>query len=195
VLDPIHAPRSSPTDAQLWRRAARGDRDAFGDIFDRHARAIYNFCFRRTANWAHAEDLTSATFLLAWRRRREVTLVGESALPWLYGVATRLVWKDERKAARGRSAVAALPVPRGGSHLAEDAAARLDDQRRMRELLGALARLSRAEQDVVALCTWQGLTYEEAAAALDLPVGTVRSRLSRARSRLRAADAENKEDD
>jgi RNA polymerase sigma-70 factor, ECF subfamily len=56
-----------PTDATLWELACAGDGEAFGQLFDRHASAVYNHCFRLTASWSTAEDLTSTTFLLAWR--------------------------------------------------------------------------------------------------------------------------------
>jgi DNA-directed RNA polymerase specialized sigma24 family protein len=71
------------SDRELWARAVAGDADAFGSLFERHARAVYNFAFRRTASWALAEDLTSEVFLLAWRRRGAVvfTTDDERVLP------------------------------------------------------------------------------------------------------------------
>ena len=172
------------TDAELWRLAANGDASAFGVLFERHAKTVYNYCFRRTADWAAAEDLTSVVFLEAWRRRSDVRLDGASALPWLLGVATNVVRNRWRSQRRHRAALERLPAERPAD-FGDDAVARLDDERRMREALRLLARLPRREQDVLALCAWQGLSYEEAALALELPVGTVRSRLSRARARLR----------
>ncbi len=70
-----------PTDRDLWAAATAGDGEAFGRIFDRHCRAVYNHCFRRTGSWSTAEDLTSVVFLEAWRRHREVELHGDSACP------------------------------------------------------------------------------------------------------------------
>jgi RNA polymerase sigma factor (sigma-70 family) len=159
------------TDLELWGRAVDGEPDAFGVLFERHARAVYNFLFRRTADWALAEDLTSVVFLEAWRRREDVRLDGGVALPWLLGVATNVLRKR---------------VPRERDDgFAEDANERLDDERRMRFVLRSVAKLPRHEQEVLALCGWAELSYEEAAVALDVPVGTVRSRLSRARARMR----------
>lgn len=66
------------TDASLWEQAGAGSGEAFGVLFDRHSRAVYNHCFRLTASWATAEDLTSATFLLAWRQRGRMRLVNAS---------------------------------------------------------------------------------------------------------------------
>jgi RNA polymerase sigma-70 factor (ECF subfamily) len=75
------------TDRELWLRA--GDQpEAFGELFQRHARAVYVFCARRTADLAVAEDLVSVVFLEAWRRRRSIEIDGASALPWLLGSPT-----------------------------------------------------------------------------------------------------------
>jgi RNA polymerase sigma factor (sigma-70 family) len=172
------------TDAELWRRAAAGEAAAFGVLFERHARTVYNYCFRRTANFAEAEDLTSVVFLEAWRRREAVVLANESALPWLLGVATNVVRNRRRSQWRHRAALARIPRE-NAPDLAEEANGRVDDERRMWAVLRAVARLPRREQDVLALCAWAELSYEEAAAALGIPVGTVRSRLSRARARIR----------
>ena len=183
-LDPLRT-----TDVELWRRAVGGRPDAFGDLFERHARAIYNYCFRRTADWAVAEDVMSTTFLHAWRRRSEVRFDQDSVLPWLYGIAANLVRNQRRRVDRDRSlAERASGVEPGQlADPAEDVAGRLDAERRMGEVLERLGSLSRDDQDVFSLCVWQGLSYEETALALGIPVGTVRSRLSRARERLRRA--------
>jgi len=177
---------SEAPDRVLWRRAHDGDGEAFGLLFERHGGRIYNYCFRRTADWALAEDLTSATFLLAWRGLRRASLQEESALPLLYGIATNVLRNQRRSLKRGRQAFGRLPLPRvEDPDFAEDAAARVDDQAAMRELLMLFSRLPRRQQDVVSLCDWSGLSYEDAAAALGIPIGTVRSRLARGRRRLR----------
>lgn len=172
------------SDRELWRRASLEDPSAFGVLFERHARAIYNYCFRRTADWTAAEDLTSVVFLEAWRKRDAVALQGESALPWLYGVATNVLRNRRRSQRRHRAALERFPRDRS-IEFADDADGRLDAERHMQVVLRALSQLPRREQDVIALCAWAGLSYEEAALALSLPVGTVRSRLSRARARMR----------
>jgi RNA polymerase sigma-70 factor (ECF subfamily) len=173
--------RVMDTDRELLRKA---DPAAFGMLFERHATAVYNYCFRRTADWAAAEDLTSIVFLETWRKRNEVRIHGDSLLPWLYGVATNMLRNRSRAMKRYRAALARLPLDRQAD-FADDAAARIDDERQMRNVLDAFHVLPQRDQDVLALCVWSGLSYEEAALALDLPVGTVRSRLSRARRRLR----------
>jgi RNA polymerase sigma factor (sigma-70 family) len=174
------------SDRELWAQAREGDGSAFGVLFERHAGRIYNYCFRRTADWALAEDLTSSTFLVAWRSHGRAPLQAESALPLLYGIATNALRNQRRSLRRRREAFARLPLERAEeTDFAEDASTRLDDQAAMRQLLRLFARLPRREQDVVALCNWSGLSYEDAAAALDIPIGTVRSRLARGRRRLR----------
>jgi RNA polymerase sigma factor (sigma-70 family) len=180
------AMRAAP-DSDLWTRAADGDAAAFGALFERHAKAVYNFCFRRTGDWSAAEDLTSVVFLESWRRRRHVRLAGESALPWLLGVATNVVRTRRRAERRHCAALARLPLERGGA-FADDVDGRLDDERRMRALLARVGTLPRREQEVLALCVWAELSYEDAAVALGVPVGTIRSRLSRAKARLRELD-------
>lgn len=183
---------SEAPDRDLWRRAHDGDGEAFGLLFERHSGPIYNYCFRRTADWALAEDLTSATFLLAWRGLRREPLQADSALPLLYGIATNVLRNQRRSLKRGREAFGRLALPRVDEpDFAEEAGTRLDDQAAMRELLLLFSRLPRRERDVLALCEWSGLTYEDAAAALGIPVGTVRSRLARGRRRLRELAAAN----
>jgi RNA polymerase sigma factor (sigma-70 family) len=173
-------------DRVLWGRARDGDAAAFGILFERHAGRIYNYCFRRTADWALAEDLTSTTFLHAWRGLPRGPLQAESALPLLYGIATNVLRNQRRSLKRGREAFARLPLPRvEESDFAEEAAIRVDDQAAMRPLLVVFTRLPRREQDVIALCEWSGLSYEDAAVALGVPIGTIRSRLARGRRRLR----------
>lgn len=178
------------SDPELWQRAVAGEPTAFGELFERHSKAIYMFAFRRTADWSLAEDLTSVVFLEAWRRRADVRLVHESALPWLFGIATNVLRNARRSLRRHRAALDRLALE-DEPDFADDLGERLDDRRRMREILVGYAKLPRGEQEVVALCRWSGLSYEETAVALELPIGTVRSRLARARRRLGELDGES----
>ncbi|MGH9210661.1 MAG: RNA polymerase sigma factor [Acidimicrobiales bacterium] len=172
------------SDVELWDRAVDGDPKAFGRLFERHACSVYNHCFRRTASWADAEDLMSAVFVEAWRRRREVRPIDESARPWLLGVANNLLRNHRRSLGRYRAALTRLPSPGPQPDLADDVAGRQADEQQMRRVLALVERLPRRDQEVLALCAWSELTYREAATVLDIPVGTVRSRLARARARL-----------
>ena len=172
-------------DGELWSAVAGGDADAFGTLFERYSRDIYNYCFRRSGNWAQAEDLTSVVFLECWRRR-EITLDGAKVRPWLFGIATNVCRSQWRSLVRHRAALRRLPAPDRGPDVAEEAVGRLEDEERMRTLLSCVSHLPEREQDVLALCVWSELSYEDAAAALEVPIGTVRSRLARARARLGA---------
>jgi RNA polymerase sigma factor (sigma-70 family) len=171
-------------DVELLARANDGDGQAYGLIFRRHANAVYNHCFRRLGSWSAAEDATSLVFLETWRRRRDAVDADGSLLPWLLGVANNVVRNLSRTARRYDAALFKLPQPAAEPYHADGVAARLDDEQRMRGVLHQMSTLSGAEQDVVGLVLMSGLSYAEAAVALGVPVGTVRSRLSRARERL-----------
>lgn len=182
--------QAESSDGELWRRAAAGDADAFGTLFDRHAESIRAYCARRTGSLDAADDLVSMVFLEAWRRRDDVELVDDLALPWLYGVARRIVQQRWRTAVRHRRALARLPAHAVALDHAEEVAGRLDDRASLRRVTDALRALRPAERDVLLLCVWQGLDYAAASVALGVPIGTVRSRLSRARARLKQAQDE-----
>lgn len=173
-----------PDDGVLWSRVRRGDADAFGLLFARHSDAIYNYCFRRSGDWSTAEDLLSLVFLEAWRRR-DKELRADKVLPWLYGIATNVVRNQWRARRRFAAMLRRLPDPSAEQATAAAADERLDDERQMKEVRALLQQLPRREQEVFVLCGWFDVSYDDAAFALSIPLGTVRSRLSRARARLR----------
>lgn len=177
---------STAGDAELWRQAAGGRADAFGTLFERHEHAVRSYCHRRTGSLDEAEDLTSIVFLEAWRRRAEVQLHGNSLLPWLFGVAGNVLRHRWRTAARHRAALSRLPVLQVQGDHADGVAARIDDVNGLDRTQRAFRQLKPADQEVLALCVFQELDHAAAAVALGVPVGTVRSRLSRARARLSA---------
>lgn len=168
--------------------AARASSDASRHLrlWDEHAQTIFRYCFRRTADRELAEDLTSIVFLEAWRGRSKMQLLAGAELPWLYGIAANVVRNQWRKQRRYRAALARLPRPREEADFAAAAVDHLDDQARMGRLVERLRALPPVEQDVLTLCAWEDLTPREAAAALGVPEATVRTRLHRARKRLRA---------
>lgn len=172
------------TDRELWDDGRGGDGGAFGLLFDRHARAVYNHCFRLVGSWGAAEDLTQAVFLLAWRKRARVRMTSDSALPWLLRVATNVVRSHHRSTTRWRRITRRLPGEDVPDH-AEEVAGRIDDERRMTELLAAVRELPRNQQEALALCVWSGVSYTEAAAVLGITEVSVRARVSKARARLR----------
>ena len=168
------------------------DAVAFGRLFGRHAQDVYTFCARRTADLALAEDLTSITFLEAWRHRDRVPAAQvDDALPWLLGVANNVVRNARRGQHRYQAVLERLPVPSVAPPAEEQVVARSATEAGLRDALFAISALAQREQEVVMLVLWSGLSYEEAAMALAIPVGTVRSRLSRARSKLQIALSTN----
>jgi len=167
-------------------RIRAGDAGAFGKLFDDHARAIHRYACRVTGDPAAAEDVVAQTFLEAWRLRRKVRAEGGSLEPWLYGIATNVLRNAGRSARRYRAALGRIPEPEPAPDHADELMRRDDEQEELAAARAALSALRPAEREVVALCVWSGLGYAEAAEALGVPVGTIRSRLSRAKARLQS---------
>jgi len=170
-------------DAEVIQRS-RHEPEAFEILFRRHAGHIQRYVVRRLGADA-ADDLVAETFLLAFRQRDRYDLARADARPWLYGIATNLIGRHRRAEVRQYRALART----GTDPVTEPFTDRVDaavSARAANQLLAAaLAALPAAHRDTLLLVAWGDLSYEEAAAALGVPVGTVRSRLSRARSRLR----------
>ncbi len=173
------------SDLQLWERSLSGDAEAFGDLYERHARAIQSYCLWRTADLQAAEDATATVFLETWRKRKRLTLKTDSATPLLLGIATNVLrhqWRTQRRYRAVHERVRnAAQAP---DDLEAEAIARVDAIRQLRDGGEAIRALPRREREVLALLAWSDLSYGEIAAALGLPIGTVRSRLARARARL-----------
>ncbi len=172
-------------DLDLWERTRSGDAEAFGALYERHARAVQSYCLWRTADLQAAEDATATVFLEAWRKRGRLTLGTDSAAALLLGIANNVVRRQWRSQRRYRDALERVrnagQIP---SDLEAEAIARVDAIRQLRDGGEAIRQLPRREQEVLALLAWSDLSYGEIAEALGLPVGTVRSRLARARARL-----------
>jgi RNA polymerase sigma factor (sigma-70 family) len=175
---------SEAADSDLLAMAG-SEPEAFGELFRRHSRSVYAYCARRTGNLDLAEDLTSVVFMEAFRRRRKLQLSNTSALPWLIGVANNVIRNADRSLRRYRSALDRIPVPANGVSSEEDAMERLGAQEALASALEAISALTQGEQDVVLLVLWSEFTYADAATALGIPVGTVRSRLASARAKFR----------
>jgi len=163
-------------DATDWALARSGEGEAFGRIFDRHYDRVFRHGFRLVERPADVEDLVALTFLEAWRRREALRLVDGSALPWLLVTATNVANNLRRTARRHRALIARLGPPEPMTDHAEH----FDDGIASAEL----RKMSIPDQRVIALCVIEGLSEREAAEVLNVPAGTVKSRLSRARRRL-----------
>lgn len=162
--------------------------ETFAVLFDRHARTLHRYLARRFgADIGH--DLVSETFLAALNQRHRYDPARATARAWLYGIATNLLRNHLRSEVRGLRATARA-VNRSTDPPGHDAtvAERVDAQASVRLLAAGLAALSAPDRDVLLLTSWGGLDSTEVAEALDIPVGTVRSRLHRIRRKLRAFD-------
>ncbi|MER5514747.1 RNA polymerase sigma factor [Streptomyces sp. NPDC002763] len=174
------------SDARVIARS-REEPEQFAVLFDRYADAVHRYAARRLGPEA-AEDLMAETFITAFQRRHTYDLARADARPWLFGIATNLVGRHRRAEARRFRALSRLPEPVVHEEpVADRAVARAGATGVRRELAAALGGLSARHRDVVLLVAWADLDYEEAAEALGVPVGTIRSRLHRARGRLREA--------
>ena len=172
-------------DAALIERSWH-EPEAFAALYDRHAAPIHRFAGRRLGDQL-ADDVVGETFLAAFRRRKRYDLRRADARPWLYGIAANVIGKHRRAEVRMLRAFArtgADPVAAGHAELVDSRVCAAAVQR---DLAAALAVLPAGDRDVLLLIAWADLSYEETAAALGIPVGTVRSRLHRARRKVREA--------
>lgn len=153
-------------------------------LFDRHRDRVFRHVLHSAPSVADAEDAVAVTFLEAWRRRAEVRIVGGSVLPWLLVAATHVAQNQARSARRYRAALERLPREEVARDDAEAVLEQWESAGRRRALQEALARLSKRDREVIALCVIEELSMDAAAEALGVPKGTVKSRLSRARARM-----------
>ena len=158
--------------------------ETFGQIFDRHAAAIHHYLARRVGG-SLADDLTAETFLIAFRRRAGYDPDQPDARPWLYGIAANLVRGHRRTEIRQYRALARTGADPALADHGDRVAAQVAAAGHVRALAGVLARLSAGEREVLTLVSQAQLSYPEVARALGIPIGTVRSRLHSARTRIR----------
>jgi RNA polymerase sigma factor (sigma-70 family) len=178
--------RSAAADDAAVIESSRREPERFAVLFDRHAPHIHRYLARRAGREV-ADDLVAEAFLTAFAKRDRYDLSYTDARPWLYGIATNLVGQHRRDEARQyRIRQAATAEPEMAGH-AERVAADVTAQAMRPVLSAALAGLPDGDRDVLLLIAWEQLTYPEVSRALAIPVGTVRSRLHRARTKVRQA--------
>lgn len=177
------ADRISADDAVVLAESLRQP-ELFGRIYDRHFPGIYAYIASRLGP-DEADDVAAETFIDAFRRRASFDPARGSVRPWLFGIATRLVAQHRRAEARRYRALARVPADTDLGGHEDRVAARVSAQARREPLLRAVAELSDDDRDVLLLVALGGLSYEEVAAALSIPPGTVGSRLNRARRKIR----------
>ncbi|RKR74686.1 RNA polymerase sigma factor [Frondihabitans australicus] len=168
----------------VWARARDGDPEAFGSLFDRHRDRVFGQALRLVRTPHDAEDVTALVFLEAWRKRGSVRVVDSSILPWLL-VTTNYVSRNATRAARRhRAAMASLPQAVPTPDHADVVLDAMDAGSRDAIVRQAFIRLPKPDQDVLTLCVVHEFTLQQAADGLGVPLGTVKSRLSRAKKRL-----------
>jgi RNA polymerase sigma-70 factor (ECF subfamily) len=165
--------------------AASLDRpERFTAVFERHFDAVHRYLTRRLGAGT-ADDLAATVFLSAFEARDRYDAARRDAAPWLYGIATNLTRRHHRSEARRWRAYERAARHEAPAH--DDVDARLDASAHAADLARALRDLSADERDALLLFAWAGLSYEDVATATESPIGTVRSRIHRARHRLRDA--------
>lgn len=162
--------------------------ELFAAIFDRHFSAIHRYLARRLSP-ADADELAGEVFRIAFEKRRGYDPSRSSALPWLFGITSNLVLKHHRRESRALRAMARehsaiVPLQRS-REWENDVDARLDAAQSHKLVVAALARLKDDERELVLLAAFADLSYRELAEATGLPEGTVRSKLSRSKHKLR----------
>ena len=166
--------------------------ESFAGLYDRHARDLFRFCARRVGPVA-AEDVVAATFLVAYERWPHFDPARGEPLAWLYGIAVNVLRRHRRDEVRWYRALVRTgtdPLSSATGVVDSDAqrvGERTDAARQARVVAGVLADLPSRQRDVLLLFAVAELEYAEIAAALEVPVGSVRSALHRARAKLRAA--------
>jgi RNA polymerase sigma-70 factor (ECF subfamily) len=178
------------TDAEIISRMHR-DPAAFATVFDRYYPAIYTYASRRLGRDL-AEDVAAETFLVAFDRWRRYDTAHSSARPWLFGIASNLIADQQRSEARRYEALARADSAAAAGvnitdQLADQVVSNLDAQAVRGRLASALNEIAPSDREVLVLIAWAGLSCEETARALEIPAGTARSRLHRARKHLQAA--------
>jgi RNA polymerase sigma factor (sigma-70 family) len=185
-----HAPavvpvgRAPTSDDGTIIRHSISDPERFAVLVRRHAPAITRYVTRRIGADA-AEDVVAETFLVAFRQRAGYADEGRDCLPWLYGIATRLShrhWRSETKQLKLLARTGVDPVTEPFTDRVDAQVAASATKPRLAQ---ALSRLPKDQRDALLLLVWADLTYDQIATATGAPLGTVQSRISRARRRLR----------
>ena len=184
VRDVMMSVSATEDDASVIARSL-SDSEAFATIFERHFDEIHRYLRRRYPE--EADELAAEVFVAAFDARSRYRAIGDSARPWLYGIASNLLSKrrrQERRALRAHARSGGRRAPAEDDFA--DVVHRADAERRSRLLAAAVSRLSAEDRDTLLLYALSDLSYEEVAFALEVPIGTVRSRLARARRRASA---------
>jgi RNA polymerase sigma factor (sigma-70 family) len=188
---------SSPprdTAESSWASVLTGDPDGFGRLYDTFRQRVFRHALRHTGALHDAEDIAALVFLEAWRKRTGIRLVDGSPLPWLLATTNNVARNVGRSRRRHRIALSRLPLTEEHAEFTQDSDRRMDEAPRREAIRRAFAGLSTRDQDVLSLCVIAEMPVAEAAAVLGVPVGTVKSRLSRSKAKLAALIADLADD-
>ncbi|MET4783730.1 RNA polymerase sigma factor [Glaciihabitans sp. UYNi722] len=174
------------SDETLWSRVLGGEEEPFGVLFDRHRRSIFQHAYARTFDRTEAEDAVAIVYFEAWRHGRKVRFIEGSILPWLLAVTAHVTQNLQRSRRRYTRLLASLPSEEAAADdPIEDAGTHLDLEREWHQIAEKVRKLSPLDQAIVELCLVRELSTAEVATTLGIPTGTLKSRLSRVRAKLR----------
>ncbi|GAA4509523.1 RNA polymerase sigma factor [Actinoallomurus oryzae] len=186
MIDTYPHPETGEVSDSESIRASLTDPERFAEIFHRHWDEIHRYVVRRLGPEA-GEDVGAETFAVAFRSRGRYHLDRPDARPWLYGIATNLIGQHRRAERRRHQLLARTPAEGETASFTDGSDARVTAELLGPRIATVLKNLSAADRDLLLLIAWADLTYEEAAEALQVPMGTVRSRLHRVRKKIRRA--------
>lgn len=172
-----------PSEPELWAAAQQGATAAFGLLFDRHVDAVYRCAVVRLHDPQAAEEIVSIVFAEAWRQRHRIELLDGTLRPWLVGVARNQANRAVRQRVRQLRRDQALVVAAASDHAAAVAAG-VDAASDLVRVLDAIDDLPAESRDTLVLHVWGELSHDQIAHEMGVSVGTVKSRLHRARQRL-----------
>jgi RNA polymerase sigma-70 factor (ECF subfamily) len=172
------------TDSELWLRVLEGDGSAFASLFVLHRDRVFGHSLRLVRTPHEAEDVTAMVFLEAWRCRSKVRLVNDSLIGWLLVTTTNVARNRLRSTLRYEQLIRKLPQPETAPDHGDSVADAVDQDRRSQLLHRAYRSLGRRDQEIIALCVLEEMSTAHVSQLLNIPPGTVKSRLSRAKHKL-----------
>lgn len=185
----MNTPRGPGTvpDAALVAAVATGDGDAYTALLDRHSRAVFRYAWGLADERSDVDDIVQETFLVAWRRRKDIGVVGASALPWLLTTTRYVAMNTNRQRRSTRTDV--VDEHSGASEAWYRQVAHDEAVQQLRWVRAEIAALDSPDRELCELCLLQGRSYDEAAAMLGLTTTNARKRIQRSRAKLKSSRA------
>ncbi len=175
------------TDGALVAAIATGDADAYTTLLDRHTRSVFRYAWGLADQRSDVDDIVQETFVVAWRRRRDLRIVGSSALPWLLTTARFVAMNTNRQ--RRAHRVDELDEHSGADEAWYRQVSHDEAVQQLRWVRAEIAALDSPDRELCELCLLQDRSYDEAAAMLGLSPANARKRIQRSRARLRSSRA------